>query len=79
MAQTAFPSTYRVGIDLGTTNCVVSYIQVSNDSNVNAPELLPIPQVMADGSVQWVTKGVDLTLYRNTCTRAGGETETIEF
>ncbi|MGB0781646.1 MAG: Hsp70 family protein [Marinomonas sp.] len=55
MAQTAFPSTYRVGIDLGTTNCVVSYIQVSNDSNVNAPELLPIPQVMADGSVQEFT------------------------
>lgn len=34
---------------------------------------------MTDGSVQWVTKGVDGTLYRNTCSRAGGETETIEF
>lgn len=34
---------------------------------------------MADGSVQWITKGVDLTLYRNTITRAGNETETIEF
>lgn len=34
---------------------------------------------MADGSVQWVTKGVDLNLYRATITRDGEETETIEF
>ncbi|MBJ7539011.1 hsp70 family protein [Marinomonas transparens] len=47
-------STYRVGIDLGTTNCVVSYLStVSN--HVAMPKLLSIPQCMADGSVQEFT------------------------
>lgn len=55
MAQPAFHSAYRVGIDLGTTNCVVSYVPVAEHSNANAPALLPIPQVMADGSVQEFT------------------------
>ncbi|MGO2354593.1 MAG: Hsp70 family protein [Marinomonas foliarum] len=55
MVKVAFPSAYRVGIDLGTTNCVVSYVPVSDDSKVSSPELLPIPQVMADGSVQEFT------------------------
>lgn len=41
-------SAFRVGIDLGTTNCVVSYLSQKETS----PTLLPIPQVMADGSVQ---------------------------
>ncbi|NVK73682.1 MAG: hsp70 family protein [Oceanospirillaceae bacterium] len=48
MAQVA----YRVGIDLGTTNCVVSYTPVSDHLNANTPTLFPIPQVMSDGSVQ---------------------------
>ncbi|WP_394181528.1 Hsp70 family protein [Marinomonas posidonica] len=39
---------YRVGIDLGTTNCVVSYL--APDSS--APLLLSMPQFMADASVQ---------------------------
>ena len=34
---------------------------------------------MADGSVHFVTKGVDGGLYKATCTRAGKETETLEF
>ena len=34
---------------------------------------------MTDGSVHFVTKGVDLGLYQATCTRAGRETETLEF
>lgn len=34
---------------------------------------------MTDGSVQWISDKVDLTLYRATCTRDGGETKTIEF
>lgn len=34
---------------------------------------------MTDGSVQWVTKGVDLNLYQATCTRAGKEAETLQF
>ncbi|TYL48015.1 hsp70 family protein [Marinomonas sp. IMCC 4694] len=45
--------TYRVGIDLGTTNCVVAYCAIdAKEANSESPQLLPIPQVMADGSVQ---------------------------
>ena len=55
MTQPAFHSAYRVGIDLGTTNCVVSYIPISEHSTSNTPALLPISQVMADGSVQEFT------------------------
>ncbi|PJE54513.1 hsp70 family protein [Marinomonas sp. BSi20584] len=55
MTQPAFHSAYRVGIDLGTTNCVVSYIPISKYSTSNMPALLLIPQVMADGSVQEFT------------------------
>ncbi|MBR7888584.1 hsp70 family protein [Marinomonas sp. A79] len=52
MAQPAF----RVGIDLGTTNCVVSYVAIDDNAAVDkSPQLLPIPQVMADGSVQEFT------------------------
>ena len=34
---------------------------------------------MVDGSVHFVTKGVNLNLYQATCTRAGRETKTLEF
>lgn len=53
MTQPAFRSSYRVGIDLGTTNCVVSYVSsTGTNADLNSPTLLSIPQVMADGSVQ---------------------------
>ncbi|RDL46119.1 heat-shock protein Hsp70 [Marinomonas piezotolerans] len=39
---------YRIGIDLGTTNCVVSYLEVGDTE----PKLLQIPQYLADGSVR---------------------------
>jgi molecular chaperone DnaK (HSP70) len=50
MTQPAF----RVGIDLGTTNCVVSYLPTNHtvQSLSSAPQILSIPQVMEDGSVQ---------------------------
>ncbi|MGJ8647748.1 MAG: Hsp70 family protein [Marinomonas colpomeniae] len=53
MAQPAF----RVGIDLGTTNCVVSYLSINHaaESFSSTPQILPIPQVMEDGSVQEFT------------------------
>lgn len=35
--------------------------------------------VRADGSVSWLNSFVNLDLYQATCTRNGGETETIEF
>ena len=34
---------------------------------------------MVDGSVHFVTKGVNLSLYQATCTRAGRETKILEF
>ncbi|SBS35330.1 Chaperone protein HscA [Marinomonas aquimarina] len=39
---------YRIGIDLGTTNCVVSYLAAGETE----PKLLEIPQFMADGTVR---------------------------
>ncbi|MCZ2720373.1 Hsp70 family protein [Marinomonas sp. 15G1-11] len=41
---------YFVGIDLGTTNCVVSYID--NEAQSDQTYILDIPQCMQDGSVQ---------------------------
>ncbi len=51
---------YFVGIDLGTTNCVVSYI----DNNLNSTQscILDIPQCMQDGSVQ-VFKHLPSSIY----------------
>ncbi|MDB4838207.1 Hsp70 family protein, partial [Marinomonas sp.] len=49
---------YRVGIDLGTTNCVVSYVAIDETRSVklnhkdSSPKLLAIPQVMENGAVQ---------------------------
>ena len=41
-------SHYRVGIDLGTTNCVVSYLI----DGASEPQLFSIPQFMPDGTVR---------------------------
>ncbi|SBT19035.1 Chaperone protein DnaK [Marinomonas gallaica] len=43
---------YRIGIDLGTTNCVVSYLAAGETE----PKLLDIPQFMADGTVRPSTR-----------------------
>ncbi|CUB03410.1 hsp70 family protein [Marinomonas fungiae] len=43
---------YRIGIDLGTTNCVVSYLAAGEKE----PKLLEIPQFMVDGSVRPSTR-----------------------
>lgn len=43
---------YRIGIDLGTTNCVVSYLAAGETE----PKLLEIPQFMADGTVRPSTR-----------------------
>lgn len=44
---------YIVGIDLGTTNCVVAYID-TQDTDLEHPtiQLLPIPQLVAPGHVE---------------------------
>ena len=38
-----------------------------------------VQALMGDGSVHFVSENVDLNVYRNTTTRGGGETATIEF
>ena len=43
---------YSVGIDLGTTNSVVSYLELSQCDGEHAPlQVLPIPQLISPGSV----------------------------
>lgn len=46
-------SSYFVGIDLGTTHCVLSYCPLASE-DTDAPEVkvLPIPQLVAQGQVQ---------------------------
>lgn len=44
---------YIVGIDLGTTNCVVAYADVSSlDLEPPTIQLLPVPQLVAPGNVE---------------------------
>jgi molecular chaperone DnaK (HSP70) len=48
-------SRYVVGIDLGTTNSVLSYIDTAGlepDEPLPAPKVLPIPQIVAPGQVE---------------------------
>ena len=47
-------SRYSVGIDLGTTNCVVAWAELSDGKPDDAPEitLLPIPQWVAPGEIE---------------------------
>lgn len=42
-------SRYIVGIDLGTTNCVISYIDKTSN---NSPKILSIPQITAPGTIK---------------------------
>ncbi|MEQ9410542.1 MAG: Hsp70 family protein [Fuerstiella sp.] len=43
-------ATYAIGIDLGTTNCVVSYVRL--DEKAPQSELLPIPQLVDRGTIE---------------------------
>lgn len=45
-------SRYVIGIDLGTTNSVVSYTRVDDDARTPTLELLEIPQLTAAGTVE---------------------------
>ena len=44
------PSTYAIGIDLGTTNCVLSYVSLSDETP--AAQILPIPQLVDQATVE---------------------------
>ena len=47
------PSRYLIGIDLGTTNSVVAYIDTEKVADANSPILvLPVPQLVAPGEVR---------------------------
>jgi molecular chaperone DnaK (HSP70) len=43
---------YSVGIDLGTTNCVLSYVELSEDGTPMNHEVMPIPQLTSPGNVE---------------------------
>ena len=44
---------YSIGIDLGTTNCVVSYTELNtDDSDVNSTQVLQIPQLVRPGQIE---------------------------
>jgi molecular chaperone DnaK (HSP70) len=45
-------SRYIVGIDLGTTNCVVAYVDTLTDTEHPAIQLLHIPQLVGPGDVE---------------------------
>src|SRR4029077_14348839 len=46
-------SRYVVGIDLGTTNCALAYVDTqAAEGEGQRPVLLPIPQVVAPGVVE---------------------------
>jgi molecular chaperone DnaK (HSP70) len=47
------PSRYVIGIDLGTTNSVVAYIDTEKVAEANSPiPVLPVPQLVAPGEVR---------------------------
>lgn len=52
-ASTSDPKRFSVGIDLGTTHCVLSYAAISDhDDNGFVQQVMPIPQLTAPGSVE---------------------------
>ena len=47
------PSRYIIGIDLGTTNCVVAYVDTQTpDGEEPTIQLFPIPQLVSPGNVE---------------------------
>lgn len=43
---------YAVGIDLGTTHCVLSYVELHSDQDPAPHHVMPIPQLTSPGSVK---------------------------
>jgi len=46
------PAKYTVGIDLGTTHCVMSYAEISEDGEPQAQQLFTIPQLVGPGQIE---------------------------
>ena len=44
---------YAIGIDLGTTHCVLSYVDLNvGDRDEVVQEVVPVPQLTAPGAVE---------------------------
>ena len=43
---------YSIGIDLGTTNCALSYLNLDAPDGRHVPETLPVPQLTSAGTVE---------------------------
>ncbi len=43
---------YAVGIDLGTTHCVLSFVELGEGDEARSHQLMPVPQLTAPGSVE---------------------------
>lgn len=43
---------FAVGIDLGTTHCVLSYVDLHAEEDQQTPVVLPIPQLTSAGSIE---------------------------
>ena len=43
---------YAIGIDLGTTHCALSWVEIDKKDSAEAPSILHIPQQSAPGTVQ---------------------------
>ncbi len=43
---------YSVGIDLGTTHCVLSYVDLTQDEDEITQQVMAIPQLTAPGVVE---------------------------
>lgn len=51
MSRPQQPARYAVGIDLGTTHCVLSYVALGGEQN-SSPEMVAIPQLTQPGAVE---------------------------
>ena len=45
-------SRFAVGIDLGTTRCALAFAPLARDQKEARPQVMPIPQLVADGRVE---------------------------
>ena len=52
VSGTVSETKFSVGIDLGTTHCVLAYAELNHDGEPNSPEVLAIGQLIAPGQVE---------------------------
>ena len=58
---------YAVGIDLGTTHCALSYVDLANSTGDEVTQaLMPVPQLTAPGAVEENTRDHDRREHRRT-------------